>query len=201
MATTQTEQYSHRKVWTREDAAKLSDMFPGQRYELIEGDLINKMGQKPPHAYVIAVLTSILSLAFPHRVRIQSPIVLPEPEGVWSEPEPDVVLLRKDCSEFFHYHPNPQEITLLIEVSDTTFQIDRETKARLYSRCAIELYWIVDIQLRRILIFGTPGVEEYKSVTIYERHEYVTLPDGPRFLVDTLFGNLQTGEDAQRHDS
>ena len=35
-----------RKVWTREEVARLGEMFAGQRYELIEGDLINKMGPK-----------------------------------------------------------------------------------------------------------------------------------------------------------
>src|SRR5436309_122918 len=60
-----------RKLWTREEAAKLTEMFPGERYELIEGDLIDKMGQKPPHAYVITALTALLGAAFPRRIRIQ----------------------------------------------------------------------------------------------------------------------------------
>src|SRR5262249_12186849 len=41
------------KVWTRDEAARLTEMFPGQRYELIEGELIDNRGQKPPHANVI----------------------------------------------------------------------------------------------------------------------------------------------------
>jgi hypothetical protein len=42
------EQYSQRKLWTREEVARLSEIFPEQKYELIEGELINKMGQTRP---------------------------------------------------------------------------------------------------------------------------------------------------------
>lgn len=163
----------HRKLWTREEAAKLTEMFAGQRYELIEGELIDKMGQKPPHAYTITLLTEMLTAAFPGRVRIQLSIALPDPEGTRSEPEPDVVVLHTKSDEFSRRHPGPSDIALLIEVSDTTFPMDREIKARLYSRSGIEEYWIVDIQQRRIMVFRNPGPEEYKSVQIYEAHEEV----------------------------
>src|SRR5262249_58593782 len=105
--------------------------------ELIEGELINKMGQKPPHAYVIAVLNRLLGAAFPGRIRIQSSIALPDPDGQYSEPEPDVVLLYKDDPQFFTRHPGPKDIALLIEVADTTLGFDRSTKYRLYARAAI----------------------------------------------------------------
>src|SRR5689334_21841549 len=99
-------------MWTRSEMLKLAEVFPEQRFELIEGDLINKMGQNPPHAYVIARLNEILSRAFPGMVRIQSAITLPEPEGIRSEPEPDVVLLHRNSSEFYHRHPGPNDIAL-----------------------------------------------------------------------------------------
>src|SRR5690242_20722929 len=40
-----------RKSWTREEveAFERAGLFVGQRYELVEGELINKMGQKKPH--------------------------------------------------------------------------------------------------------------------------------------------------------
>ena len=104
-----------RKLWTREEAARLTEMFPGERYELIEGELIDKIGQKPPHAYVIAVLTGLFGAVFPRRIRIQSSIALPDPEGQYSEPEPDVVLLHKDDPQFFTRHPGPEDIALLVE--------------------------------------------------------------------------------------
>jgi Uma2 family endonuclease len=166
-------QYSQRKLWTREEVARLSEIFPEQKYELIEGELIDKMGQNPPHAYIIAMLTTIFSNAFPDRVRIQLTITLPEPEGIRSEPLSDLVVLRKKSTEYFYRHPGPQDIALLIEVADTSLQMDRVIKARLYARCGIELYWVVDIPGRRIIVCQNPSPEEYNSVTIYQSHDCV----------------------------
>lgn len=188
MATTLGTQ-AHRKVWTRDEAAKLRDIFAGQRYELIEGDLIDKRGQRPQHAYVVSMLTSILAVLFAGRVRIQLPIALPEPEGTTSEPEPDVVLLQQDAvlSEFCNRHPGPQDIAMLIEVSDTTLQMDREIKGRLYARSGIAVCWIADVQQRRVIVFDTPGPDEYKTVRIFEQDEHVVV-NGSRLLVRELFG-------------
>lgn len=110
---------------------------------------INKTGQSPPHAYVISVLNKLLGAAFSGRIRIQSSITLPDPEGQYSEPEPDIVLLHRDDPDFFHRHPGPNDIALLIEVADTPFAFDRSTKYRLYARPAIQEYWILDIPNRR----------------------------------------------------
>jgi Uma2 family endonuclease len=168
------EQYSQRKLWTREEVARLNETFPEQRFELIEGELINKMGQKPPHAYLVTILNKILSEAFPGKVRVQLSISLPDPEGIRSEPEPDIVVLKRESTEFFHRHPGPQDIAVLIEVSDTSLQMDREIKARLYSRCGIAVYVIVDIPQRRVVVMQQPGSNEYSSVEIFEGDQTVT---------------------------
>jgi Uma2 family endonuclease len=178
--------YSERKLWTREEVDKLSEIFPDQKYELIEGELIDKMGQNPPHGYVIAVLTEILSTAFPGRVRIQLTIALPEPEGIFSEPLPDVAVVRKKSTEYFYRHPGPPDIALLIEVADSSVQMDRGTKARLYARCGVELYWVVDISGRRIIVYRNPGPEEYNSVTIYQVHDQVPF-EGISVAVEQIF--------------
>jgi Uma2 family endonuclease len=173
MASQMFQQHSARKLWTRDEVAKLGEIFPDQKYELIEGELIDKMGQKPPHSTVVAVLNKIFGGAFPGKVRIQATISLPDPEGIQSEPEPDVVIVRQDVSEYFYRHPGPKDIALLIEVADTSLQMDRTTKSRLYARCGIELYWVVDIPGRRIIVYRNPGPEEYNSVTIYQLHDQV----------------------------
>jgi Uma2 family endonuclease len=170
-----------RKLWTRDEAARLAEMFPGERYELIEGELINKMGQNPPHAYVIAVLTKIFGAAFSGRIRVQSSITLPDPEGQYSEPEPDIVLLHTDDPEFFGRHPGPKDIALLIEVADTTFAFDRSTKYRLYARAGIQEYWIVDIPNRRAVVCRTPQGDDYRLVTIFSEQETISPASEPEF--------------------
>ena len=52
-----------RKRFTRAEVERMLEggLFEGQRYELIEGDLIDKMGQHPPHAYVIGLVVAWLT--------------------------------------------------------------------------------------------------------------------------------------------
>ena len=50
-----------RKRWTVDEAAKLTELFPAEHYELIEGDLISEVGQRPPHGYVIRMLNELLA--------------------------------------------------------------------------------------------------------------------------------------------
>lgn len=177
-----------RKLWTREEALKLTELFPGSRYELIEGELIDKMGQNPPHSYVIARLNALLAATFPDRIRIQSSISLPDPDGRYSEPEPDVVVLNRD-NDFFDRHPGPADIALLVEVSDTTFSTDRQIKYRLYARAGIAEYWIIDILKRRAIVCRNPAGEDYRSVTIFDDTAVIApaqLPDCPVSLSAVL---------------
>lgn len=170
--------------WTVEEAAKVAEVFPGERYEVIEGEIITKMGQKPLHARVLHMLTILLARPFGlERIRTQYPIRLPQPEGRYSEPEPDLVLLTGDGRGFVDHHPGPEDISLLIEVSDTSFQLDREIKYRLYARAGISEYWIVDIPKRRILVCREPAGDEYKSITMLEAGEKATSPRAPGFAV------------------
>ena len=170
-----------RKVWTRDEAARLTEMFPGEHYELIEGELINKMGQKPAHPYIIAILSKLFTLVFAGRVRTQSSIALPHPDGEYSEPEPDLVLLHKEDSQFFVRHPGPDDIALLVEVADTTFRFDRSTKYRLYARTGIQEYWIVDVANRRVVVCRSPQGDEYRSVTIFGLDETISAAAAPEF--------------------
>jgi Uma2 family endonuclease len=185
---------SPRKRWTRDEVAKVSELLPEQRLELIRGVVIDKSCQTPGHAYLITLLTEILGGAYPRRLRIQSPISLPDPEGTYSEPEPDLVILRQEIAGFNYRHPGPDDIDLLIEVSDTTLQMDQEIKAALYAHCGVQVYWIVDIQRRRVLALQQPGRDEYKSMMIHEDDEGLTVPAQPSlaFSANRLFEGLCT---------
>jgi Uma2 family endonuclease len=154
-----------RKTWTRDEAARLSELFPDERLELIEGDLITKMGQKPAHAFVVALLTQLLVAAFRERVRTQLAIDIADPK---SEPEPDVVVLHRSIREFVNRHPGPADIELLIEVADTSLELDRTIKHRLYARAGVQEYWIIDIANRRAIVSRRPDRQEYRSVLICE---------------------------------
>jgi Uma2 family endonuclease len=60
-------------------------------------------------------------------------------------------------------HPEPADIALLIEVSDTTYHRDRNEKLPAYARGGIPVYWIVNLIKRRIEVYTDPGPEGYRS--------------------------------------
>ena len=169
-----------RKRWTVEEVYRIVDLFPGERWELIEGDIIRKMPQKPPHAYAVKMMVAILVKVFGAlRVQSQMPVRLPEPEGLFSEPEPDVALLKREITGFRDHHPGPEDVSLLVEVSDTTLHTDREIKCRLYANAGIPEYWIVDIPNRRLYIHRDPAGGDYKFLMFREEDEIITSPDVP----------------------
>src|SRR5262245_4077613 len=75
--TVHSQEYEQRRRFKVEEAYRLMALFPGEKWELIEGEIISKMGENPPHGYVLQVLIPTLSALFPERVRIQSAMTLP----------------------------------------------------------------------------------------------------------------------------
>lgn len=137
-----------RKRWTRAECDFLvqNELLQG-RFELIEGEILSKMGQEPPHAFVIVRLTAWLMEIFGGRfLRIQLPIDVSEVDNDTNEPEPDATVVSLPDVEFLTGNPGPDTILLVVEVSDTTLRFDLRTKAALYARAQIPEYWVVDIQ-------------------------------------------------------
>jgi Uma2 family endonuclease len=159
-----------------------SGIFAGQRFELIDGELIDKMGQKPPHASTIQrcleLLAAIFGLA---RVRVQMPIEAGPADRESSVPEPDIAVLAEAKPDFSQRHPNGRELTLLIEVADTTLRHDAIRKRDLYVRAGVPEYWVLDIKGRRLIVHRSLNEEkgEYSSVLSYQEEETVAIESHP----------------------
>src|SRR5689334_6368710 len=83
-----------RKRFTRGDVERMmaAGVFEGQRYELIDGDLIDKMGQNPPHASAMRQIARIFGRIF-DAVQTQLPIDVSIVERDLNVPEPDFAIL------------------------------------------------------------------------------------------------------------
>ena len=127
-------------------------LFEGKRYELINGDLIDKMGQNPPHASAVRkVQRALLRIFGDDRVLVQQPIEAAAEDSAWSTPEPDLAVLKAAGDEEFEQrHPRGDELVLVVEVSDTSARHGSTTKRDLYARAGIPEYWVVDVS-RRLL--------------------------------------------------
>ena len=54
---------------------------------------------------------------------------------------------------------------LLVEVSDSSIEYDREVKLPLYARHGITEVWIVDLENEAIEVYTDPAVEGYRVVS------------------------------------
>jgi len=140
-------------------------LFAGQRLELIEGDLIDKMGQNPPHAYLIQILHLFLAKIFGgERVRAQIPIEAGVTDQERSLPEPDFAILVEPRGDYQRRHPRGDELSLVIEVADTTLQFDTTTKRDLYARAGVPEYWVLDINGRRLIAHRNPSRGKFGQI-------------------------------------
>lgn len=95
----------------------------------------------------------------------QNPVVL----GDYSEPQPDLLVLKAREDYYRLSHPKPADVLLLVEVTDTTGPYDREIKIPLYARYGIPEIWLVDVTKNRLERYRTPQPEHgsYQQVETY----------------------------------
>ena len=165
-----------RKLWTREEVAffESHEAFAGKHYELIEGELLDRMGKKPPHLYVLRQLVLALGDLFgARRILHEANVEVAIADRPTSLPEPDVVALTQNFDAFLGRYVEPHEIALVVEVSDTSLAFDLRTKARLYARAAIAEYWVVDINARCVIVHREPVEGCYESVVSFGSGERI----------------------------
>lgn len=71
----------------------------------------------------------------------------------YSEPEPDISLVRPDPLYYEDHHPTPREIYLIIEVADSTRKqppVENREKGTVYAKAGITDYWVLDISDRQL---------------------------------------------------
>jgi Uma2 family endonuclease len=178
-----------RKHWTRAecDAFEAAGLFADQHLELVEGELINKMGKKRNHVNTATIVAAWLSEVFgPEFVNHEAPIDVAPEDNPTSEPEPDIIVLARRSREF-QSNPRPTDIRLLVEISETTLGFDLTTKAGLYASAGIPEYWVFDILERRLIVHRHPLAGRYESVTMYSQHESVAPLAAPG--IDLLVGD------------
>ena len=162
--------FPNRKLWNRAELRLLVDEghIEYERYELFDGELIDKAGKNRPHVMsVYRVVDALRSIYGNEFVMQESPINLrPEDESKY-RPEPDAVVLNRSCTDFEDTDPSPQDIELAIEVADTSLRFDLAAKARAYARADIPEYWVVDISGRQMIVHCEPSAEQYRSVKAY----------------------------------
>jgi Uma2 family endonuclease len=151
------------------------------RVELIRGEIVEKMTIGPEHAACVKRLNRLLGpLVGPHAiVSIQDPIRFPD-----SEPEPDVALLVPRDDFYSSGNPGPSDVLLLIEVADTTLDVDRGVKRTLYAESGIHEYWIVNLPEASVEVHRQPSPDgQYQYVRVVTGGDQIEIAALPGLLV------------------
>lgn len=181
----------NRVQWTRAQCEAIRNVgILDGRYELIEGEVISKMGQKPPHRLAVVLLNAWLTAVYGALfVQTQATIDVGDADPDHNEPEPDAAVTAEPNTAYADRHPGPADIVFVAEVSDTTLRFDRTQKAALYARAGIREYWIVNITGRQVLVHRQPTREGYAEITAYGPDEMIATlirPDGSVKVTDLL---------------
>lgn len=175
-------------VWDYYQMVKAGILKEDERVELIAGEIIEMSPISSHHAACVRRLIRLFSQLLGDRaiVAAQNPVVLSD----FSEPQPDIALLKPRTDFYATAHPQPQDILLLVEVADTTINYDRSVKMPLYAASNISEAWIVDINGQTIETYRQPASNGYQHIQTLQRGQGLFVQAFPEvnLTVDELLG-------------
>ena len=170
------------REWTSEEfhrAFAVGLFRPEERLELLDGEIIEKMGEDPSHSVGVGLVQDALAKAFALtdcHLRVQHPIALP---GGGSEPEPDVTVVRGKRRQYGNNHPTPADALLVVEVSNSTLNYDQGRKAHAYAAAGITEYWILNLTDRQLEVYRNPKDGLYLAPVVFTVVQSVTALAAP----------------------
>jgi Uma2 family endonuclease len=158
--------------------AEAGILHEDDRVELLDGELYEMTPIGDDHAGTTNYLNAALSrrLDVRYLVAIQNPIRLSD----YSEPEPDITLLRPQNNYYRDRKPRPDDVLLLIEIADTSIDYDQTTKLPRYAAAGIVEVWIVNLGDDRVEVYRDPIGGQYRTQIVLIRGDSIfpqVLPD------------------------
>ena len=168
--------------------AEVGILAPDARVELIDGDIIDMAPPASLHAATVTFLTHALIRAADDRALVlaQNPVRLNE----YSEPQPDLALLKRRDDFYREHHPRAGDVLLVVEVAATSLRFDRDRKLPLYARHEIPEMWLVDLHGKRLVRYRAPQHGAYTLVDEPDLRSAMGVSALPGVAVDLqrLFG-------------
>lgn len=146
--------------WTVEDYHKIieSGVLEGKSVELLQGEIVTMSPEKPIHSSRIDTVADYLRDLFRGKAKVREAHLVTLDN---SEPEPDIAIVRPQADNYALRHPYPQDIYLLIEVSNNSLSKDLEQKSVVYAQNGIFEYWVIDLPHNTLWVFTQPEQNGY----------------------------------------
>jgi len=155
---------AQRRLFTVRDFYQIGEariLRDDDRVELLAGEVVEIPPIGSRHAASVDRLHRMLHDGLVESaviVRVQNPIRLDE----HSEPQPDLAVTRFRSDFYRDAHPGPADVFLVIEVADTSADLDRDVKVPLYARAGIPEVWVVDLAARAVDVYRGPSLQGYE---------------------------------------
>lgn len=161
---------------------------PDDRLELIDGVLQEMSPIGDWHARTVDWLNDTLAQALGRKVliRVQGPVRATERDL----PQPDIMLLRRRDDYYAGGHPRPDDVFLVVEVSDTTVARDRFVKLPRYALAGLQDVWVADLPADCLWVNRQPAPDGFQDVRQLRRGDRVAplaFPD-LELSVDDILG-------------
>jgi Uma2 family endonuclease len=173
--------------------AEVGLLSEDSRVELIEGEIIEMSPIGSTHRGTVKRSSTFLNrkLGDTVIVSVQDPLRLND----FSEPQPDLALLKPRKDFYSKSHPAPADVLVVIEVSDSSVSYDRNVKLPLYARAGIPEAWLIVLGKDIVEVYSTPKNGKYQKVQRLRRGKMLTSPTiaGLSCRVEDLLGQLLTG--------
>ncbi len=137
-----------------------------ERLELLEGEIVVMVPPGIRHLTRVDRLTHVfMPLGIQRRaiVRVQNPSVMTR----ISEFQPDITLLTFRDDFYESRNPRPEDILLLVEVSDSSLNYDRNIKLPRYAEFGIPEVWIVNLRDNQVESYTERSSAGYGASRIY----------------------------------
>lgn len=136
---------------------------------LWKGQLVLPMTEGPHHEYALTSLHALLFRLVPDgwHVRAGSPTRVAGD----SEPEPDLTVARGTIRDYRARTPAAADVSLAVEVSDSSLRHDSGEKLGGYAAASIPVYWVVNIPEGRVEVYTRPTGRVEAGSPRYEGHD------------------------------
>jgi Uma2 family endonuclease len=143
------------------------------RVELIHGEIVEMAPISLRHSVCVTRLEMLFHEQLGRTAIVwgQNPIRLPDN----SQPQPDVVLPKWRDDLYAAKHPEPDDVLLLVEVSDSSLVYDRKVKLPIYAEAQIGQVWLVNLPKNVIEIYKNPKGGAYQEVERAGKGAEITL--------------------------
>jgi len=171
----------HFSVTEYKRMAETGILSEDDRVELIEGEVIERRPIGSRHAACVRRLDALFNqrLGGAAQVSAQNPVLIDD----YSQPEPDVALLKPRNDYYSEEHPAARDVLLVVEVADTSVEYDRQVKAPLYARAGVGEMWLVNLQEDAVEVYTRPENGAYRDRKQFKRGDSISLTVIPGLTV------------------